>query len=113
MTMIKFDTRLKSETIEALKKEANKDGRSVCGMARKILEDYFKYPNSYTPGRGGIIYGPDKKDGLNTHELATSLEKLKNMLALSDSDIQQNDFSEFYKNMPEETIKANSDLNKK
>lgn len=40
--MIKFDTRLKPETIESIKSEAEKDGRTACGMARKILEDYFK-----------------------------------------------------------------------
>jgi len=41
MQMIKFDTRLKPETIEQIKKQDEIQSRSVSGMARKILEDYF------------------------------------------------------------------------
>lgn len=39
--MIKFDLRLNPETVEQIKKVANKDSRTVSAMARKILEDYF------------------------------------------------------------------------
>lgn len=38
----KFDLKLSEETIELIKQEAIKDSRTVSGMARKILEDYFK-----------------------------------------------------------------------
>lgn len=40
--MNKFDLRLKPETIDLIKSEAEKESRSVSGMARKILEDYFQ-----------------------------------------------------------------------
>lgn len=110
MQMIKINAKVKSETLNDLKQECEKQGRTESGMIRKILEDYFKHPNAYIPGRGDIIYGPDKKDGLNPHELVVPLEKLKNMLASGDSDTQQYDVSEFYKNMPEETIKSNSNI---
>lgn len=40
--MVKFDLRLDQETVEQIKKEAEKDSRTVSAMARKILEDYFK-----------------------------------------------------------------------
>lgn len=41
--MIKFDLRLKQETVDLIRKLAEQESRSVSGMARKILEDYFKY----------------------------------------------------------------------
>lgn len=39
--MIKFDLRLKQETIDSIKELAEQESRSVSGMARKILEEYF------------------------------------------------------------------------
>lgn len=39
--MTDFHLRLKQETVDSIKELAEKESRSISGMARKILEDYF------------------------------------------------------------------------
>jgi predicted transcriptional regulator len=40
--MIKFDVRLNKDTIDKINKYAAEEKRTKCGMARKILEEYFE-----------------------------------------------------------------------
>lgn len=59
MQMIKINAKIKQETLDALKDEAEKDGRTDSGMIRKILEDYFK-EDKYSfsvPHSGNIALG--------------------------------------------------------
>lgn len=82
--MIKFDLRLNPETVEQIKQAADKDSRTVSAMARKILEDYFKYPNAYIPGKGGIIYGAELSNTDKISELLKSVSFKKDNTTLSE-----------------------------
>jgi len=44
--MIKLNFKVSEETHSQIKKQAEKESRSVSGMSRKILEDYFRFSNS-------------------------------------------------------------------
>ena len=74
--MIKFDLRLKQETIDSIKELAEKEERSVSAMARKILTDYFKPTvdfQSIDDYQRSLIYGGTRQG----KEIAEFIDQIK------------------------------------
>lgn len=73
----KFDLKLSEETIELIKQEAIKDSRTVSGMARKILEDYFKKDDD-TPDSIDVYYASLLAGGTQTgKDICNFIDKMK------------------------------------
>lgn len=87
MQMVKINSKVKEETLKALKIEAEKDGRTESGMIRFILEKYF---------HGGFA---DGKPVIRDTTIKTASkdmtaffnERNKNVLKIGDSTIYDSD----------------------
>lgn len=66
----RIDFRIEEQTLEEIKKMADKEGRTLSGMIRKVLEDYAK-KNEWSTQITGV--GPITLDDTPTFRETTSL----------------------------------------